>query len=57
MIITSKDFMIVTREFWKLSTPNATIVAAMKEAEDESTLTTINMDSLESFLRSLGVKP
>lgn len=57
MIITSKDFMIVTREFWKLSTPNATTVAAMKEAEDESTLTTINMDSLESFLRSLGVKP
>jgi hypothetical protein len=38
------------------NTPNATTVAAMKEAQDESTLTTVNMDSYESFLSSLGVK-
>ena len=35
------------------NTPN---VAAMKEAQDESTLTTVNMDSYDSFLNSLGVK-
>ena len=38
------------------NTPNATTVAAMKEAEDESTLTNVNMDSYDSFLSSLGVK-
>ena len=38
------------------NTPNATAVAAMKEAQDESTLTTVNMDSYDSFLNSLGVK-
>jgi regulatory protein mnt len=38
------------------NTPNATTVAAMKEAQDESTLTTVNMDSYDSFLNSLGVK-
>ncbi|MCM1066992.1 MAG: toxin-antitoxin system protein [Muribaculaceae bacterium] len=36
--------------------PNATTIAAMKEAQDESTLTTVNMDSYDSFLSSLGVK-
>ena len=38
------------------NTPNATTVAAMKEAQDESILTTVNMDSYDSFLNSLGVK-
>lgn len=36
--------------------PNDTTVTAMKEAQDESTLTTVNMDSYDSFLSSLGVK-
>ena len=36
--------------------PNATTLAAMKEAQDESTLTTVNMDSYDTFLSSLGVK-
>lgn len=38
------------------NTPNATTVAAMKEAENEDTLTTVNMDSYESFLKSLDLK-
>lgn len=38
------------------NTPNAATVAAMREAQDESTLTTVNMDSYDSFLSSLGVK-
>lgn len=38
------------------NTPNATTVAAMKDAQDESTLTNVNMDSYDSFLSSLGVK-
>ena len=38
------------------NTPNATTIAAMKEAQDESALTTVNMDSYDSFLSSLGVK-
>lgn len=38
------------------NTPNATTVAAMKEAQDESTLTNVNMDSYDSFLSSLGIK-
>lgn len=36
--------------------PNDTTVTAMKEAQDESTLTTVNMDSYDTFLSSLGVK-
>lgn len=38
------------------NTPNATTAAAMKEAQDESTLSTVNMDSYESFLSSLDVE-
>lgn len=38
------------------NTPNATTLAAMKEAQDDSNLTTVNMDSYDSFLSSLGVK-
>lgn len=38
------------------NTPNATTIAAMKEAQDESTLTAVDMDSLDSFLSSLDVK-
>lgn len=38
------------------NTPNATTLAAMKEAQDDSTLTTVNMDNYDSFLSSLGVK-
>lgn len=35
------------------NTPNETTVAAMKEAEDESTLTHVDMDSYDSFIKSL----
>lgn len=38
------------------NTPNAKTVAAMKEAQDDSTLTTVNMDSYDSFISSLGIK-
>lgn len=38
------------------NTPNATTLTAMKEAQDDTTLTTVNMDSYDSFLSSLGVK-
>ena len=38
------------------NTPNATTVAAMREAQDESNLTDVNMDSYDDFLKSLGVK-
>jgi predicted transcriptional regulator len=34
------------------NTPNATTIAAMEEAKDESTLKTVNMDSYESFIKS-----
>lgn len=38
------------------NTPNATTVTAIKEAENEENLTTVNMDSYESFLKSLDLK-
>lgn len=38
------------------NTPNATTVAAMRKAENEENLTTVNMDSYESFLKSLDLK-
>ena len=38
------------------NTPNPTTVAAMKEAENEENLTSVNMDSYESFLKSLDLK-
>ena len=38
------------------NTPNETTVAAMKEAEDESTLTHVDMDSYDSFIKSLTVE-
>ena len=38
------------------NTPNETTVAAMKEAKDDSTLTSVNMDSYDTFLSSLGIK-
>jgi hypothetical protein len=34
-------------------TPNATTLAAMKEAKDDTTLTTVNMDNYDSFIKSL----
>ena len=37
------------------NTPNETTVEAIKEAEDESKLTTVNMDSYDSFIRSLSL--
>jgi cytidine deaminase len=37
-------------------TPNATTIAAMKEAEDDSTLTTVNMDNYDSFIKSLSAE-
>ncbi len=38
------------------NSPNATTVAAMREAEKEENLTDVNMDSYESFLKSLDLK-
>lgn len=38
------------------NTPNAATVAAMKEAADESNLTSVDMSSFDSFLSSLDVK-
>lgn len=35
------------------NTPNEMTVAAMKEAEDESNLTHVDMDSYDSFIKSL----
>ena len=37
------------------NTPNATTVEAMKEAENDENLTTVNMDSYELFLKSLDL--
>ncbi len=36
--------------------PNKTTRMAMDEARDESTLTTVNMDNFDSFLKSLDLK-
>lgn len=38
------------------NTPNATTIAAMKEAQDESNLTSVDMSNFDSFLKSLDVK-
>lgn len=38
------------------NTPNEMTVAAMKEAEDESNLTHVDMDSYDSFIKSLTIK-
>lgn len=38
------------------NTPNATTLEAMAEAENDENLTTVNMDSYESFLQSLDLK-
>lgn len=38
------------------NTPNATTRAAMAEAQNDESLTTVNMDSYESFLQSLDLK-
>lgn len=38
------------------NTPNAETVAAMKEAKDDANLTSVDMGSYESFLKSLDVK-
>ena len=37
-------------------TPNATTREAIAEARDDANLTTVNMDSFESFLSSMDVK-
>ncbi len=34
------------------NTPNATTIAAMKEAENDENLTTVKMDSFDSFVKS-----
>jgi hypothetical protein len=34
-------------------TPNATTIAAMKEAENDENLTTVDMDNFDSFIKSL----
>lgn len=38
------------------NTPNETTLEAMKEAEDDANLTHVNMDSYESFLKSLSAE-
>lgn len=38
------------------NTPNATTEAAIREAENDVNLTRVNMDSYESFLKSLDLK-
>ncbi len=38
------------------NTPNATTVAAMNEAQNDENLTTVDMNSYESFLKSLDLK-
>jgi len=38
------------------NTPNATTVAAMREAENDANLTSVDMSSYESFLKSLDMK-
>lgn len=35
------------------NTPNATTLAAMKEAENDKNLTHVNMDNFDSFIKSL----
>lgn len=37
-------------------TPNAATIEAMKEAQDESNVTTVDMKDFDSFLKSLDVK-
>ena len=39
------------------NTPNATTRKAMTEAQNEADLTTVDMTSYDSFLKSLGIKP
>ncbi len=38
------------------NTPNAATRAAIEEARDDANLTTVNMDSYESFIKSLDLK-
>ncbi len=38
------------------NTPNAATVAAMKEAEDDTNLTSVDMTNFDSFLKSLDIK-
>ncbi len=38
------------------NTPNASTRAAMAEAQNDENLTSVNMDSYESFLQSLDLK-
>jgi predicted transcriptional regulator len=38
------------------NTPNATTVAAMKEAEDDSTLTPVDMSNFDSFIKSISAE-
>ncbi len=38
------------------STPNEATITAMKEAQDDANLTSVDMSSYDSFLKSLGVR-
>ncbi len=38
------------------NTPNATTLAAMDEAQNDANLTTVDMSSYDSFLKSLDIK-
>ncbi len=38
------------------NTPNTETLAAMAEAQDDSNLTTVNVDSYDSFLKSLDIE-
>lgn len=38
------------------NTPNSVTIAAMKEAQNNDSLTSVDMSSYESFLKSLDIK-
>jgi len=38
------------------NTPNATTIAAMKEAQEEANRSTVDMSNFDSFLKSLDVR-
>lgn len=38
------------------NTPNEATVAAMREAQDDANLTTVDMNNYDSFLKSLDVR-
>ncbi len=47
--------LYITRMNETLNIPNTTTQAAIKEAQDDSNLTTVDMNSFDSFLKSLEI--